>query len=277
MIIRENELLSGHTTVKIGGTARLYYIPESVSELQELIKKESGLLFIGGGSNLLIAEHEFDKVVDLGHFDSSIRDLGGGVFGIGASARLQDVIHTINLAGYGGIEYLISVPGLIGGAIAMNAGRGKEYHQSIGDHVVSLEVIRDGELCSLEKNECNFDYRDSVFKNSEMIITSAVLKFPPVPLEQSRQAIDRRLEYCREKQDNSCPNFGSVFCESNPYIIAVVKILGLRAGGCRFSRKTYNWLLNDGGSFQDAIRVISRVEKMHIVGGRCKREVIVWE
>lgn len=278
MIVRTNELLNKHTTIRIGGIAEIYYIPETVRDLQNLLQDEKELYFIGGGSNLLIAEHEFEKVVDLGCFDTSIRNIGDGLYRVGASARLQQVINEINKDGYGGIEYLFSVPGLIGGAVVMNAGRGKKYGKSISDYVISVEVICEGEICSLTKAECKFGYRNSIFKNSNMIVVAVLLKFPKVLMEESKQLIKERIDLCQKKQDNSFPNFGTVFLESNPYIMTFAKIFRMRSGNCCFSGKTTNWLLNHNGSFQDALQVIKRVERLHIYfRKKCEREVIIWK
>ena len=58
--------------------------------------------------------------------NNDIISLGNGKYYIGASVRLQRIINTINKDGYGGIEYLMSVPAMLGGAIYMNAGQGSD-------------------------------------------------------------------------------------------------------------------------------------------------------
>lgn len=220
----------------------------------------------------------FEKVIDLGYFDTSIQELGNGLYRVGASVRLQHVINTINKKGYGGMEYLYSVPGLIGGAIVMNAGRGKKYKKSISDYVVSVEAICDGKIRSFAKEECEFGYRNSIYKNSHMIITSVFLRFPKVSKAESKKLIHERIEICRKKQDNSLPNFGTVFLESSPFIMELAKVLKAGTGNCYFSGKTKNWLLNNNGSFQEALLAIRRIEKVHACfGKKCVREVIIWE
>jgi UDP-N-acetylmuramate dehydrogenase len=102
-------------------------------------------------------------VVDLRSFDSSIEKLKNGQFKVGASTRLQKLINTINEHGYGGIEYLYSVPGLVGGAVVMNASRGREYQKFISDYIVSVVVIHNNELITISKDNCHFGYRDSIF------------------------------------------------------------------------------------------------------------------
>lgn len=274
----QNESLSEHTTVKLGGVAKRFIIPESFHELLEVVKKEKPVFFIGGGSNLLISNRDFDLVVDLRSFDTSIQRISDGVFKVGASVRLQKLINCINEAGYGGIEYLYSVPGLVGGAVVMNAGRGKKYNRSISDYIISVDVIRDSSFQTISKDECKFKYRSSEFKGSNDIVVSVLFHFPAMSMEDSRKYKQERIRLCKEVQDNSLPNFGSVFMECNPTIMKLASKFKIRSGKIYFSQKTENWLLNQGGSYSDAIRVIRKIEKLHkIFNKKCKREVIVWE
>ena len=273
----ENQELSKYTTIRIGGTARRVLAPESVDELTALIGKEHPAYFIGGGSNLLIADRAFDLVVDLRQFNTEIDYQGDGVFRVGASVRLQHLIKCVNEKGYGGIEYLYSVPGLVGGAVVMNAGRGRQYDQSISDYIVRVDVIRDGAPVTLEKEDCRFSYRNSAFKGSDDIVTGCTLRFPEMSAEESAERIRERIEYCKRVQDASKPNFGSVFSEKNSRIMNYAR--KRRIGGkVHFSGKTPNWLLNEGGSYDDAISAIRRVERIHkLLFRKCKREVVVWE
>ena len=187
------------TTVKIGGTAKTLVIPESTEELIELIRKKTPVYYIGGGSNLLINDHEFEMVVDLRSFDTQITCLGEGRFRVGASLRLQKLINTINECGRGGIEYLYSVPGLVGGAVVMNAGRGAKQHQTLSDYIVSVDVVRNGEPITFSRKECAFGHRTSAFKNSADVVTSVLFDFPEKSQEASSAAKNERMEYCRVK------------------------------------------------------------------------------
>lgn len=279
MIIFENEDLSKHTTIKIGGTARRFLIPENRKELIEVINSEHPFYFIGGGSNLLINDRVFDLVVSLKMFDTSICLESDGVYRVGASARLQMLIKRINDDGFGGIEYLCNVPGLVGGAVAMNAGTGKKRNKSISDYIISVEVIKDGKIVTLEREECEFSYRDSFFKrHADAIVASVLFRFPPISLEESSRAKEEKMKYYKEKQDPSYPNFGSVFREANYYILLVVKKLKI-GGKVHFSGKTVNWMLNDKhGTYRDAVTAIRKVEILHkLMGQKSVREVITWE
>ncbi|MDE7253386.1 MAG: FAD-binding protein [Acetatifactor sp.] len=278
MQIKQNESLKEHTTFRMGGNAIRYVIPENLNELVSACNSEENIKFIGGGSNILIAEHEYEIVIDLGKFDTSIQRLEDGKYRVGASVRLQNLINSINKDENGGIEYLFSVPGLVGGAVTMNAGRGRKYNKCISDYIVSVDALVDGSIKTFIKEECGFGYRNSIFKNSNMIVVAVVFDFPKVSVSESEKLKKERIELCKENQDNSLPNFGSVFMEYDFKIMNFVKKISLRSGGCHFSRKTSNWLLNDGGNYKKALKCIKRVELLHkIFRRKCKREVIIWE
>ena len=274
-----NEDLSKYTTVRIGGTAKKMFVPENEDELLKVIEEENPKYFIGGGSNLLIDEDSFDTVVNLRNFNTQITELGDGLFSVGASVRLQKLITTINEKGFGGIEYLFSVPGLVGGAVVMNAGRGKKANKCISDYIVNVRVLENGKILELKKEECDFSYRNSRFKNGNAIVLSVLFKFPSCGKDEAEKLRKERIEHCKKVQDNSAPNFGSVFSSSSMTIMKLVKKIGIRSGGCRFSGKTVNWILNtDNGTYADASKCIRKVQRLHrLCGKKCKLEVILWE
>lgn len=283
MKIKENEALSKYTTFRMGGITKKMYFPESVEELSALIKNNKAIInyVIGGGSNLLINDKkEFDEVLCLRNFNLRFDNLQNGRYYIGASIRLQKVIKTINDDGYGGIEYLYSVPGLIGGAIYMNAGRGKKHNKCISDYIQSVDVLINGEVKTIPKNECEFAYRTSKFQSMKgCIILGAHFEFLVAPQEETSARVKERIDYCKNVQDMSGPNFGTVFCESNKYIMAIVRKINLGyKNGCRFSSKTRNWMIHgEDGTFNQAISLLNKVKKMHkLVGKRCRAEVRIW-
>ena len=278
MIELIHEDLSKYTTIRIGGIANRLLIPENRDELTEVIREKRPVFFIGGGSNLLISNGATELVVSLRDFDQSIESVGGGKFRVGASVRLPKLIQYINEEGYGGIEYLCNVPGLVGGAVAMNAGTGEKENKSISDYVISVDVIRNGEEITMMKEECAFFHRDSFFRSHPSnIIVSVLFQFPKMAKEKSARAKEEKMRYYREHQDPSNPNFGSVFRVRNHKIMAVTKMfkIGKRV---HFSGKTENWIINEGGTYSDAIRAIRIVEELHkLLRKKCVREVVVWD
>ena len=285
MKILENESLKKYTTVKIGGIAKKLYFPESGSELIEVLEALNGKkrYLLGGGSNLLINDQKvFDEVISLKLVDTSIKNLGQGNYYIGASVTLQKLITEINEQGYGGIEYLFSVPALLGGAVAMNAGRGRAHNSSISDYIKEVHVYdyEERKIKVLSKDECQFSYRKSIFKEKEMIVLGAVLSFSSVDIEGARKQRKDRIKYVRNLQDSSGYNFGSVFREYNKYIMQLMRLLHFGyKDGIMYSKKTSNWLINKGnGSYKQATDLIEKAIRIHrLLGMSIVLEVIKWD
>ena len=214
--------------------------------------------------------------------DSSIENLGAGNYYIGASVSLQKLITQINNDGYGGIEYLFSVPALLGGAVAMNAGRGKIHNSSIGDYIKEVKIYdyEERKIKTIIKDECQFSYRKSIFKEKDYIVLGAVFNFPSVDIEEARRKREDRIRYVRKLQDNSGNNFGSVFREYNKYIMQVFRVLhfGYKCG-MMYSKKTSNWLINrENGSYKQATDLIEKAIRVHrLMGMKIVLEVIKWE
>lgn len=283
MKVLKNEPLSKYTTFKMGGIVKKLYFPETTDELIGLSAVDKGAMkyIIGGGSNLLVNDDKvFEAAICLKDFNRTFDNLPNGRYYIGASVRLQKVIKTINADGYGGIEYLFSVPGLIGGAVYMNAGRGKKHNKCISDYIVSIDYYQDGEIKTIPRENCQFSYRNSVFQRMKNVIIVGVLfEFEEVPLEESKARIGERIDLCKKVQDMSYPNFGTVFCEANKYIIELTRRLHLGySDGITYSPKTKNWMLHrDNGTFNQAIALIERVKKIHrLFRKTCRVEVKIW-
>jgi len=283
MNILYNECLKKYTTVKIGGYAKKVYIPENTGELIDIFNSipENERYIIGRGSNILINDDRtYENVISLSEFDNSITKLDEGKYYVGASVKLQKLIKHINNDGFGGIEYLYSVPGLLGGAIVMNAGRGKLSGLCISDHIIDIHVYTQGTIKILKKEQCEFQYRSSIFKNNRYLILGATFTFNKMSIGDSKKLKDERLELCKSVQDNSGYNFGSVFMESDWRIMRLVKIFhpGYKKG-VSFSKKNGNWIINRGeGTFNQAMSLIKTVQKIHrILGKKALLEVILWK
>ena len=279
MKVEKNVDLKNFTTFRMGGIATTMYTPETEEELINLMYEKGPQYFVGGGSNLIINEREFENVVNLRAFNTSIEYYENGVFVVGASVRLQNLITTINEKGYGGIEYLFSVPGLVGGAVVMNAGRGKAYQACISDYILEVKILRENKVEWITKEQCMFDYRSSIFSLNDAIILAVRFKFPEENPERAATLREERKNLCKQKQDNSAPNFGTVFCESDKLIMQIFKLCSSRRKtGIVFSNKTSNWMLNKGGSFEDVLVQLERVKKVHkFFRKKCRVEAVIWE
>ncbi len=262
-----NEPLSRHTTFKIGGIAECLCIPSSKDELIEKVmfckKKKIPYYVIGRGSNLLICDEGLKGIV-IKNTEAcrtiSVDD--NYLVKVGSSIELQKLIAFGIENNLSGIEYLHSVPGNVGGAIWMNAGRGRAHKLSISDHVVSVEIFDGKEIRIINNKDCCFDYRSSIFhKKREWIILSAVLQLHYQDKEISRQKIKERIELVRKTQDLGYPNAGTIFKQK---FKPLPEIIGHRIGNAMFSEKTPGWIINLGdATFSDVYRLINYSIECH--------------
>lgn len=217
---------------------------------------------MGRGSNLFVRQPELAGVT-IRNVDAC-RELSfsGTHVSVGGSVPLQGLITTCGKSNLGGIEYLHSVPGNVGGAIFMNAGRGKKHDMSIGQRVVEIEFFDGNEIRRFSQRDCRFDYRRSVFHDlPEGVILHAILELDRVPNGEVTHRLRERLDFTKETQDNNYPNAGSVFKEGWRL---TKELSGVRVGGAQFSELTPNWIICVAeSSARDIDRLIGIAKRRH--------------
>ena len=169
-----NEPLARHTRFGVGGPAAFLADTESepafVEALQVLGASAIRWTVVGGGTNLIVSDGGYAGVVL--RFRGAALSRTGDRVEAQAGAPLQSVVDFTVGHGLEGLDRMTGIPGFTGGAIYGNAGA---YGQSISDTLESVRVF-DGERVRLmDKAECEFRYRDSIFKRKkEWLILAAV-------------------------------------------------------------------------------------------------------
>lgn len=280
MIIEENVNLSKYTTLKIGGTAKKFYRPSSLTELQNLSKKLETLRILSGGSNLLINdEFEFDHVIYMGDYEKNLLSIcEDGIITASSSIKIQQLIQFANKNGLGGAEYLYSLPALVGGIVAMNAGRGKSHSKSISDYILSVDVVIEGSLKTLSKSECEFSYRKSNLAEGKIIIHAVRFKFDKLSIDEGKKRIKERIDYSKVFQPINMPSAGSVFKKADGRIMRILRVFSREKSGLYFSKKTSNWITNGGGgTYKEAMKLARLVERLHrVLGKKIEVEWHIW-
>ena len=172
--MRLNELMSGHTSFKIGGPADILVLPESIEQLREVLKvvKETvvPLTLLGNGSNVLVRDKGIRGIVIklgnmLRHFYEA-EDLL--VFGSGYSLALAS--YKAMECGRTGMEFAVGIPGSIGGAVYMNAGAYDGEMQNIVNCVKVMDLQGNERVLTAE--ELNFGYRKPVYRTVDLCYRS---------------------------------------------------------------------------------------------------------
>ena len=246
--IRYGEAMAAHTSWRAGGMADRYCLPVDLDDLSLLLMslpENENLLWMGLGSNTLIRDAGFRGSViatqgvmaQLERRENNCVYVGAGV----PSAKLARFCERENLSG---AEFFAGIPGLVGGALAMNAGA---FGGETWRHVVSVETIdRHGEIHQRTPEDYRIAYRSVEGPKDEWFV-SALLKFDEGVNEpiNIKQLLARRAE----SQPTGTANCGSVFRNpENDYAARLIEQCGLkgkRIGGAVVSEKHANFIIND--------------------------------
>ncbi len=257
--------MSAHTTLAIGGPARWYFRPRGASELAKalrIIPEDIRILPLGRGSNLLVTDDGFDGVVlDFG--DLSEITIHDNTMVTGAGARMSKVAQLCATQGLAGLEFLATVPGDMGGGIAMNAGA---FGQWVSDTLLSIEVLhRNGEVESMMKEQLHMAYRHTELPAGTLVI-SGTFKLNSDDPEEIRERMRTMRKQRSSTQPLALPNCGSVF--KNPEgdhaarLIEAVGLKGKKVGNARISSTHANFIVNEGqASSEDVLTLIAMTQQ----------------
>ncbi len=268
-----------YNTMKLRSVADVVYFPENREELDNLVikfKSEAvSFAVFSAGSNVIFSERVKTPLINLMSVDSSIEHLPDGRVKAGCSVRVQALIKDLQAHGLGGIEYLYSVPSSIGGAVYMNAGRGKTIGLSISDYLEEVEYfsLADNKIRIYKKNPVDFSHRHSPFQNMESIVISAIFRFPEQNPDVTEQKIKDRMEYSKKYLSADKPSCGSVFCEGNRFVYRL--LMGKKVGGAMYSKKTPDWISNIGNATASDVKaLVEKGKKFHkLFFSNCKSEI----
>lgn len=253
MITKEQELMSRHTTFKVGGPARYYLIPENTGEVRAAIdfadERELPYMVVGRGSNLLFSDREYHGVIiEIGeHFSDMSIHLNNTVV-VKSGMTLTNMASRLARMGLAGFEFAGGIPGTVGGAIVMNAGA---YDGEIKDTLVEVTVMNEkGELVKLDADELELSYRHSILQEKNWIVLSGTFTFGSGSQDEIRTQIQEYNKRRREKQPLEYASAGSTFKRPEGYfagkLIEDAGLKGYHIGGARVSDKHAGFVINTG-------------------------------
>lgn len=269
--VLNDEPMSLHTSLKVGGNADLFCIPEDLDDLGELLAildaERVPRLVVGGGYNLLVRDGgirgaviSLERLNRLERLDGCRLRAEAGVDN-GVLVRLA---HEERLAG---LEFLIGIPGKLGGALGMNAGA---HGEEILDRVESLDVLGKGGLETRPAAAIEYGYRFLRLAPGEIIVAATFRLEQGDPAEiESR--IEGFLVHRRNTQRVGYPNAGSFF--RNPsgahawQLIDASGLRGFKVGGAQVSQVHTNFLVNTGGATAADFLELARIIKEKVKAG----------
>lgn len=208
--LKLDEPLSKHLNFRIGGPAKWFVEVKSIEELKvavDLAKENEVPIFVlGGGSNSLALDEGFaGLIVKMGLRELKIE---GTTVVADAGVISAAMARQTATAGLAGFEWAVSLPGTIGGAVRGNAGC---FGGETKDHLVSVEVLRNGAVVTLSKEDLKFAYRDSAVKHSEDIILRATFELENGDPELLKRSLEETLEKRKTTQPTHAGSAGCMF------------------------------------------------------------------
>ena len=262
-VLKENYSLANLTWFKVGGNADLFFKPADIDDLITFLKQYSGdITVLGAGSNVIIRDAGVQGVViklTQGFNDIVIQD---NRLVVGAGCLNYNLSKYCANSSISGFEFLVGIPGCIGGGVVMNAG---SYGSEFKDIVQKIHIVDfDGHTKVIDAQDIEFKYRGTDLP-SNIIITKVEFKIT----SGDAQEIKAKMADISQKRANTQPitekTGGSTF--ANPdgakawQLVDKVGLRGLRMGGARISEQHCNFLINESGATASEIENLGEFAK----------------
>lgn len=269
-LIKPHIPLAALTSMRVGGPAEWYASPRRLDDLQGLLNwgKREGLpiTMLGAGSNLLVGDQGVrGLVISTRLFRHRYFDEATGCLTAYSGDSLPRLAWLAAERGWQGLEWVVGIPGTIGGGVVMNAGA----HQGcIGDILVEVQVLNgDGSIEVLKPGQLDYRYRTSNLQGSDRRVIQATLQLQPGMNPQTLIALTQNhLDNRRHSQPYHLPSCGSVF--RNPqskaagWLIEHTGLKGYQIGGAQIAHRHANFILNCGhASATDILQLIRYAQK----------------
>jgi UDP-N-acetylmuramate dehydrogenase len=254
----------------IGGKTKIFYKADNLKELIKFLKKienKEKIFILGGGSNTLITDQQFNGVViKLTSNFNNISLLSDEIIVAGSAVSDKSLSNFAMENGLGGFEFLSCIPGTVGGGIKMNAGC---FKREFKDILISIQALsKSGQVLTIPAKDINFRYRDSGLSD-DLIFLSASFK----GFKKDKNLIKDEIISLKKKKEIAQPTkiktSGSTF--KNPLDQSDKKVWQLikesvplekSFGDACISEKHCNFFVNKGNArFEDMKKLIEYVSE----------------
>lgn len=245
-----NELMSAHTTFKVGGPAKYYVVPQNVEQIRKCIEQakeyKTEYTVIGNGSNLLVSDSGYDGMILVIGKNMCRTSVDGNRIFAEAGISLAALFNVARNNSLKGFEFAAGIPGNLGGACFMNAGA---YGGEMKDVLVNVETLDDkGSLHTYEPGGMELGYRSSAFQKNGEIVVSAVIELQKGDVREITKIAGELAKKRIEKQPLEYPSAGSTFKRPEGHFAgALIERAGLKGkgiGGAAVSDKHAGFVIN---------------------------------
>ena len=258
------ELMSRHTTFRIGGPADYFVTPHTKEEIRQVIRlcKEEEIPFavLGNGSNLLVGDKGFRGVIIQLFKNFSDIIIEEETIYAQSGALLVRLANQAAEQGLTGLEFASGIPGTLGGAVVMNAGA---YGGEMKDVILWSDVLtEDGEFLRLSGEELELGYRTSVIQKKHYFVLGAALRLKKGDQNEIRSVMEELKEKRVSKQPVEYPSAGSTFKRPEGYfagkLIMDTGLRGFSVGGAQVSEKHCGFVINKGGATAEEVQLLMK-------------------
>lgn len=266
--VKENEPLSNHTTIKVGGPADIFVEPDSIDKLlktMEIIQNNKlPWRVIGRGSNLLVSDDGIAGVVIKLAKGMDNLEIKGTTVRVGAGYSFIVLANALAREGLSGFEFAGGIPGSVGGAVYMNAGaHGSDVSKILEEARV---LFPDGTVKWMKNEEMEYSYRTSILqKKRPGIVLEAVFNLVEGDRDTIAAEMKKHRTYRRDTQPVK-PCCGSVFRNPLPEhagkLMQDAGLKGYSIGGAQISELHGNFIVNNGmAKADDVLALIDHMKK----------------
>jgi UDP-N-acetylmuramate dehydrogenase len=253
--VKRNELLSQHTTMKIGGPADIFIEPSSLENIQKVMTflkdRQIPWRAIGRGSNLLVSDKGIEGVVIKLGSGLDHLTINDSTITVGGGHSLVSLSTLISKKGLSGLEFASGIPGSLGGAVYMNAGA---HGSDISKILTKAHILfEDGSIEWITSDEMEFTYRTSVLqKKRPGIVLEAEFQLTKGDRTAIVSRMQKNKDYRKETQPWNFPCAGSIFRNPLPNyagkLIEDAGLKGFQMGGAKISEMHGNFIVNAGNA-----------------------------
>lgn len=278
--ILENELLSKHTTFRIGGPARLFIQVKDLIELEFTIneaKKNNIPFFVmGGGTNLIVDDKGFNGLVVKnnsngisikkyhGYFSKNKIQNATAEVEVASGVPINQLVRFTLDKDLTGLEAFLGQPGTVGGAMYINAHNMK-MAEFFGDKVITAKILtEEGKVVEVDKTYFKFGYDVSILQKRKDIVLSVIVKLKKDNHSKIWEKANKAMEHRKISQPLGIGSSGCTFRNiskadalrigtpngiiSAGYLIEAVGLKNYQIGGAKFSDKHANFIINVGSA-----------------------------
>lgn len=245
------------TTLRVGGPAELWEV-QGEDDLRDATAEPYRV--IGAGSNLLVADAGVpERVIKLGRNYQSLAAMDGTAdLWLGAATPLPGLVRRAQRLGLSGLEGLLGIPAVLGGAVAMNAGT---RFGELSDTLQEVEVFVDGGLERLPAEALHLAYRHAELPPGA-VVTRARLRFTPSDpdrVQGAMVAVDAARKGQPKVKSAGCA-FKNPAGDSAGRLIDLAGLKGTRVGDAMVAHEHGNFVVNLGNATaEDVCRLLDLV------------------